>query len=379
MSGASCSSADQATGLRFPTLPPPLQRALQEAGASVRKEGEKGLTHLHGTVSTHLSNLQSNIDSVRAEVGKTVSHAIVRLQQRQLQSRQRLAPGFASLSLAGTGRPRSAPQVVADMAMHPGEVAARLKGIVVYTVVNKKNDFVLVTGEGSGSATKQLGLFFFSEADANSLISKIEEQDPKLGRQSQVLPVSMDQVYKFALSPKRTEHQSATFRFMPSSSEVQNAVQLYRDAGLDVDSFVGVPVFQVEGLNISTEKAKYTPLFFSKSDLDRAVVNSSDERESKATAVLAQRREKAEAELEKAKEELENAADEKARRRAESKCNKASARATKAEAKLQELKLKSKPKVEVGSLEEVIANMEMDSKGQWGDVMFIPPGSLAPH
>ena len=44
--------------------------------------------------------------------------------------------------------------------------------------------------------------------------------------------------------------------------------------------------------------------------------------------------------------------------------------------KLNELKNKAKPKVEVGSLEEVIVNMEMDEKGQWGDVMFIPPGSL---
>lgn len=40
---------------------------------------------------------------------------------------------------------------------------------------------------------KQLGLFFFSESDASSLVSKILEQDPKLGRQARVLPVGMDQ------------------------------------------------------------------------------------------------------------------------------------------------------------------------------------------
>eukprot|EP00951_Prasinocladus_malaysianus_P021026 scaffold173385_cov34-Prasinocladus_malaysianus.AAC.2 len=78
--------------------------------------------------------------------------------------------------------------------MHPGEVAARLRGVVVYTVVNSKDEFVLVSGEDN-TKPRQLGLFFFSEADAKSLISKIQEQDPKLGRQAKIMPVGMDQVW----------------------------------------------------------------------------------------------------------------------------------------------------------------------------------------
>lgn len=36
------------------------------------------------------------------------------------------------------------------------------------------------------------------------------------------------------------------------------------------------------------------------------------------------------------------------------------------------------PRVDVGSLEEVIAKMEADKMGDiWGDVMFIPPGALS--
>jgi hypothetical protein len=33
--------------------------------------------------------------------------------------------------------------------------------------------------------------------------------------------------------------------------------------------------------------------------------------------------------------------------------------------------------VDVGCLEEVIVKMEQDEKGEWADVLFIPPGSLA--
>ena len=40
--------------------------------------------------------------------------------------------------------------------------------------------------------------------------------------------------------------------------------QLYREAGVDVLGFTGVPVFQAEGLTVKTEKSRYTPLFLSK-------------------------------------------------------------------------------------------------------------------
>jgi hypothetical protein len=57
-------------------------------------------------------------------------------------------------------------------------------------------------------------------------------------------------------------------------------------------------------------------------------------------------------------------------------------RVEKYEQRLEELqreeggKKQQQPRVDVGSLEEVIAKMELDEKGEWGDVMFIPPGAL---
>jgi hypothetical protein len=68
--------------------------------------------------------------------------------------------------------------------------------------------------------------------------------------------------------------------------------QLYKDAGIAVNSFKGVPVFQAEGLTVKTEQNRYTPLFFSKDDLDAAVQNAAKQREQQqeeATAVKAAR------------------------------------------------------------------------------------------
>ena len=39
---------------------------------------------------------------------------------------------------------------------------------------------------------------------------------------------------------------------------------MYRDAGVDVVGFTGVPVFQAEGLVVKTNKTRYTPLFLDK-------------------------------------------------------------------------------------------------------------------
>lgn len=368
-------------------LPPPLQAAAAGMSA-LAAQGDRSLAELRSHVAGGLAGLRASVDGLRSGVGQAVGRAVAEMQTRQAaaQIEQLLKqseaprlpnPGFASLSVSSFSR--RAPQPIADVAMHPGEVSARLRGLIVYTVVNTKNEFVLVSGEGSG-APRQLGLFFFSEEDAKSLIGKIKEQNPKLGRQAQILPVGMDQVYKFAISPRQKGLEGATFRFMPDMNQVKSAVELYQEAGLDVDSFVGVPVFQVEGLNVKTEKARYTPLFLSKTDLDTAVGNAAEEREVKATASASEKHQKAEEEVQRRKEELASLDDEsgdRARRRAEGAVRKAEEKSAKALAKLQALRDKSKPKVEVGSLEEVLANMEGDKKNSWGDVMFVPAGSIS--
>ena len=67
--------------------------------------------------------------------------------------------------------------------------------------------------------------------------------------------------------------------------------QLYQDAGIVADEFVGVPVFQAEGLTVKTERARYTPLFLARADLDAAVGNAysrrGGEREASASAEVA--------------------------------------------------------------------------------------------
>lgn len=56
-------------------------------------------------------------------------------------------------------------------------------------------------------------------------------------------------------------------------------LQLAKAEGLGDQPFKGVPLFQAESLCVRTPKARYTPLFFSKRDLDRAVANAFQQKE----------------------------------------------------------------------------------------------------
>lgn len=181
-------------------MPPQFQTVLQHA-ADLRSQGEKSLGEIRGAVTGQLRALQMEVNSLRSEVSKAVCHLAGDLQQRHHDLQQRSlhmnpssvhafavaaanklsalflrslsserAPAtwniphnfllwyLQSLSLCSPGITGKAPQPVAELAMHPGEVAARLRGVTVYTVVNKKNEFVLVSGEVSSTAATALPL-----------------------------------------------------------------------------------------------------------------------------------------------------------------------------------------------------------------------------
>ena len=54
----------------------------------------------------------------------------------------------------------------------------------------------------------------------------------------------------------------------------------------------------------------------------------------------------------------------------------ASSRLQKSDKHLSGVRNAALPKIEVGSLEEVITKMENDSSGDWNSVMFVPAGSV---
>jgi hypothetical protein len=270
----------------------------------------------------------------------------------------------------------------AELSFNPVDIKNRLTGVSVYTVANNDNsEFVLISGGGeSPEESRQLGLFFFKESDAAAMVAKIKEQSPELAKRSHVMKVSLDKVYDFALDPQASKvADGVIFRFMPDAQQVQHALSLYRAAEVDANAFTGVPVFQAEGLVVKTEKAKYTPLFFSKDDLDAAVGNAYTEREQHREATTKAHSNRAKADLDTAQKKFD-AAESEGKEQAKSELDKARVRSEMYQGRVDEQAAEKKlaPKVEVGCLEEVIMKMqEAKGEGEWAHVMFVPAGAIS--
>ena len=302
----------------------------------------------------------------------------------------------------------------------PPDLLLRLSSVPVYAVVNKKDEFVLVTGGEMGKdgtvVEKELGLLFLSEAGARALADKvIKEGGKKLAKSKGdvvVARTTLDRVYSLAAAAVRPKGaEDVIFRFVPSAKEVSRAVALVREgvaaattsssnsssssaaaaAAASVETavpgFAGVPVFQAAGLSVSSEARRYTPLFLDSGDLDEAVRGAADARDAAAAAAEA---EDAAVALRAAQARLDSIPaaenggtkdkDQKRRKQAEEALEQASARAARAgERGVVKGAGGPPPPVEVGCLEAVLAEMagERSEGGPWSQAMIVPPGALA--
>jgi len=206
-----------------------------------------------------------------------------------------LAPLCASLTaghfaLPTTPTPTAAVpppnEALPQVAMAPALLQERLALVPVFTVTNAQNEFILVSGlpQGGGDgAGKQLGLFFFSEKDAGSLLEQIRKGNPVIGRNARVTAIGLDKVYSLMRAQESGVDQEGVsaaategiaFRFLPDAMQIKNALEILHGDNRDTDHFKGVPVFQAEGLTIRTENKRYLPLFFSREDLEKALSNA---------------------------------------------------------------------------------------------------------
>ncbi|KAF5843038.1 Tic22-like family-domain-containing protein [Dunaliella salina] len=269
---------------------------------------------------------------------------------------------LASISLGGGPLSRtsskdgtsSSSNVVCDMAMAKDEVKARLAPIPVYTVANPKNEFVLVAGE-------------------------IREENPRLARDSKILRVTMDNVYEVFTTPReQTGLQGIHFRFMPDMQQVSHALELYKEAGVPTRSFVGVPVFQAEGLTVTTQEMQYVPLFLCKEDLGIAVQSAYKQRNATQIKLYRDKAKKHEDDFNQVAVQA-NSASGREKAALESRAAKAKAKYDAAREKAEAVERAPLPKIEVGSFEEVMMRMTGSSGNElaaWSQVMFVAPNLL---
>lgn len=154
------------------------------------------------------------------------------------------------------------------VALPPQEVTQRLQSVPVFTITDAQGRPLL--GSESAQQKGKMGLFFFSQPEAQSLLDKIKAKDPKVAKTARITTVGLDKAYE--LSQKNL--QEATFRFVPQAKQVQAAVKILQTQGNKVEQFNRTPLFfatagEKQGyLTIQQGQQQIIPLFLSKDDLD---------------------------------------------------------------------------------------------------------------
>lgn len=84
---------------------------------------------------------------------------------------------------------------------------------------------------------------------------QIAGQDKALAKDARVTTLTMDMVYDVFNRSNDDALAGVAFRFMPDLAQVKAAMELYSQAGVPISSFSGIPVFQAEGLTVSTDSS----------------------------------------------------------------------------------------------------------------------------
>ncbi|XP_073279835.1 protein TIC 22-like, chloroplastic [Primulina huaijiensis] len=197
---------------------------------------------------------------------------------------------------------------IKNKSMSAEAIDERLAGVPVYALSNGSQEFVLV----SGSSGKNLGLFCFSEGDAETLLNQMKKMDSSMSSDSQVVAVALSKIFQLKV-------EGVALRLIPEASQIKNALKERKRVGLQDESFPGIPVFQSKSLILRSQNKRYRPVFFRKEDLEKSLLRASRDQKQLNPALRA-------------------------------------------------------GDIQVAVLEEIVQGMKDSSSALWDDVVFIPPG-----
>ena len=191
-----------------------------------------------------------------------------------------------TLTLSLTAGAFVGPSMVRSMpaiAIPESEAVKRFASIPVFTVTNPEGSPILATLPNPKDKTKQIQVanFFMGEKDAQTFLTALKTNSPKLGSQAKIVPISLKQAYDITTQNK-DKRESLVFQFLPTEEQVNFALGIVnkgKPANEQIKTFNGVPLFYAVGgeekglLTVSDQsgKNKIIPFYFRKQDLERSL------------------------------------------------------------------------------------------------------------
>jgi len=184
----------------------------------------------------------------------------------------------------------------------------RLDGLPVFIVADAASQPFFVTYEDG----QQICTFYFEHSEAVSTLEWIREENPRMGTNAKIVPVSLSHALHLAQETQKNQFVDElqalmlggpfplTFQFRPELKQVEFAIEQLKkmpaeqppvqsensgpegaenaenvatpapvaEEELTVENFNGIPVFQAKGLTLLQDSNQYVPLFLARHDLE---------------------------------------------------------------------------------------------------------------
>ncbi|NEQ21780.1 MAG: hypothetical protein F6K28_21730 [Microcoleus sp. SIO2G3] len=166
------------------------------------------------------------------------------------------------------------------LALTEDQVFQKLRSVPVFTVTDAQGSPLVASvpqGQGQNqNQTVSVAGVFISQRDAQSFVERLKTENPELGRNVQVVPVSLGEVYQLDRE-NQNKPQGLDFAFIPVQQQVQSAQALMPQSGQQAQQFQGTPLFVAKGgedqgyLTIQQNGQQVIPFFFEKEQLQGLV------------------------------------------------------------------------------------------------------------
>lgn len=157
------------------------------------------------------------------------------------------------------------------LALPEEQVEKKLREVPVFTLINPKGEFVVLSTKNKNQTISQVG-FFVSKQDAQKFLdNRLKKENPQLASTIQVRPLSLADYYKLVLEERKKADSSVLFTVVPSQNQVEAAKKVLNDSGKKDQKF-SVPLFVPKlkkdnsylTIPLPQTKERYIPFFFDK-------------------------------------------------------------------------------------------------------------------
>lgn len=179
------------------------------------------------------------------------------------------------------------------LALPEQEVIQKLQPVPVFTVTDAQGSPLVASVPSQNNQTASVAGVFISQRDAQAFVDRLKRENPQLGNQVQVVPVSLGEVYQLD-QQSRNQPNGLDFAFIPVERQVQSAQALLNQSGQQGQQFQGVPLFVARGgeqggyLTIEQQGRQIIPFFFEKEQLQQMVERFKQQQPNLASTVQIQ-------------------------------------------------------------------------------------------